>query len=102
MCSAWIGSGVVSEFQDLRRVHQLLVSSLVKVQAGKDASTQQYNEAIATMETLAVLKAWAEVSVFSLICSLIDKVNMFLKKTLNLENPDCLLYKKLDVSIWSF
>lgn len=62
VCSAWIGSGVVSDLQDLRRVYQLLVSSLVKVQAGRDsAATLQYSEAIATMETLAVLKAWAEV-----------------------------------------
>ncbi|XP_038585677.1 HEAT repeat-containing protein 5A isoform X2 [Micropterus salmoides] len=61
VCSAWIASGVVSDLRDLRRVHQLLASSLAKVQAGRDTSTQQYNEATATMETLAVLKAWAEV-----------------------------------------
>lgn len=52
---------MVSDLRDLRRVHQLLASSLAKVQAGRDTSTQQYNEATATMETLAVLKAWAEV-----------------------------------------
>ncbi|KAL7380923.1 hypothetical protein ABVT39_026023 [Epinephelus coioides] len=61
VCSAWIASGVVSDLRDLRRVHQLLASSLAKVQAGKDTSSQLYNEATATMETLAVLKAWAEV-----------------------------------------
>ncbi|XP_070776216.1 HEAT repeat-containing protein 5A [Enoplosus armatus] len=61
VCSAWIASGVVSDLRDLRRVHQLLASSLAKVQAGRDASSQLYNEATATMETLAVLKAWAEV-----------------------------------------
>ncbi|XP_075963534.1 HEAT repeat-containing protein 5A [Anarhichas minor] len=61
VCSAWIASGVVSDLRDLRRVHQLLASSLAKVQAGKEASGQLYNEAAATMETLAVLKAWAEV-----------------------------------------
>lgn len=61
MCSAWIASGVVSDLRDLRRVHQLLASSLAKVQAGRDTSSQLYNEATATMETLAVLKAWAEV-----------------------------------------
>ncbi|XP_026160958.1 HEAT repeat-containing protein 5A, partial [Mastacembelus armatus] len=61
VCSAWIASGVVSDLRDLRRVHQLLASSLAKVQAGRDGSSQLYNEAAATMETLAVLKAWAEV-----------------------------------------
>ncbi|NWR72492.1 HTR5A protein, partial [Centropus unirufus] len=63
VCSAWIASGVVSDLNDLRRVHQLLVSSLVKVQAGKEAQNQQYNESTLTMEILAVLKAWAEVYV---------------------------------------
>ncbi|CAJ1074884.1 HEAT repeat-containing protein 5A isoform X4 [Xyrichtys novacula] len=61
VCSAWIASGVVSDLRDLRRVHQLLASSLVKVQAGRDTPSYLYNEATATMETLAVLKAWAEV-----------------------------------------
>uniref|UniRef100_A0A8P4G1T7 HEAT repeat-containing protein 5A n=1 Tax=Dicentrarchus labrax TaxID=13489 RepID=A0A8P4G1T7_DICLA len=61
VCSAWIASGVVSDLRDLRRVHQLLASSLAKVQSGRDTSSQLYNEATATMETLAVLKAWAEV-----------------------------------------
>lgn len=63
VCSAWIASGVVSDLRDLRRVHQLLASSLAKVQAGRDTPSQLYNEAAATMETLAVLKAWAEVGV---------------------------------------
>uniref|UniRef100_A0A3Q4BWY6 HEAT repeat-containing protein 5A n=1 Tax=Mola mola TaxID=94237 RepID=A0A3Q4BWY6_MOLML len=61
VCSAWIASGVVSDLRDLRRVHQLLASSLTKVQAGRDTAVQLYNEASATMETLAVLKAWAQV-----------------------------------------
>uniref|UniRef100_A0A8C8K4G3 HEAT repeat-containing protein 5A n=1 Tax=Oncorhynchus tshawytscha TaxID=74940 RepID=A0A8C8K4G3_ONCTS len=61
VCSAWIASGVVSDLRDLRRVHQLLASSLVKVQAGKEVPSQLYNEGTSTMETLAVLKAWAEV-----------------------------------------
>ncbi|XP_040916672.1 HEAT repeat-containing protein 5A isoform X2 [Toxotes jaculatrix] len=61
VCSAWIASGVVSDLRDLRRVHQLLATSLAKVQVGRDTSSQLYNEATATMETLAVLKAWAEV-----------------------------------------
>uniref|UniRef100_A0A8C9NC49 HEAT repeat-containing protein 5A n=1 Tax=Serinus canaria TaxID=9135 RepID=A0A8C9NC49_SERCA len=61
VCSAWIASGVVSDLNDLRRVHQLLVSSLLKVQAGKEAQNERYNESTSTMEVLAVLKAWAEV-----------------------------------------
>uniref|UniRef100_A0A8C3RZM6 HEAT repeat-containing protein 5A n=1 Tax=Chelydra serpentina TaxID=8475 RepID=A0A8C3RZM6_CHESE len=61
VCSAWLASGVVSDLNDLRRVHQLLISSLAKVQAGKEAQSQLYNESASTMEILAVLKAWAEV-----------------------------------------
>lgn len=61
MCSAWIASGVVSDLRDLRRIHQLLASSLAKVQTARDASSRLYSEATTTMETLAVLKAWAEV-----------------------------------------
>ncbi|KAI4902189.1 hypothetical protein NFI96_029558 [Prochilodus magdalenae] len=61
VCSAWIASGVVSDLRDLKRVHQLLASSLVKVQAGRDVPNLFYNESTFTMETLAVLKAWAEV-----------------------------------------
>ncbi|KAG7465627.1 hypothetical protein MATL_G00155510 [Megalops atlanticus] len=61
VCSAWIASGVVSDLGDLRRVHQLLASSLLRVQAGKEVPSQLYNESTSTMEALAVLKAWAEV-----------------------------------------
>ncbi|MGH0141616.1 UNVERIFIED_CONTAM: hypothetical protein FKN15_045600 [Acipenser sinensis] len=60
VCSTWIGSGVVSDLNDLRRVHNLLVSSLDKVQSGKGSSSQLYSESATTMEKLAVLKAWAE------------------------------------------
>uniref|UniRef100_A0A803U0L4 HEAT repeat-containing protein 5B n=1 Tax=Anolis carolinensis TaxID=28377 RepID=A0A803U0L4_ANOCA len=63
VCSTWIGSGVVSDLNDLRRVHNLLVSSLDKVQTGKGSSSQLYRESATTMEKLAVLKAWAEVIV---------------------------------------
>uniref|UniRef100_A0A670Y6H4 HEAT repeat-containing protein 5A n=1 Tax=Pseudonaja textilis TaxID=8673 RepID=A0A670Y6H4_PSETE len=58
---AWIASGVVNDLNDLQRVHHLLVTSLTKVQAGKEAQNQLYNEGTSTMEILAVLKAWAEV-----------------------------------------
>uniref|UniRef100_A0A8C9T2G7 HEAT repeat-containing protein 5B n=1 Tax=Scleropages formosus TaxID=113540 RepID=A0A8C9T2G7_SCLFO len=67
VCSTWIGSGVVSDLSDLRRVHNLLVSSLDKVQAGKSSSSQLYSESATTMEKLAVLKAWAEVRGASLL-----------------------------------
>ncbi|XP_028278797.1 HEAT repeat-containing protein 5B isoform X1 [Parambassis ranga] len=66
VCSTWIGSGVVSDLNDLRRVHNLLVSSLDKVQAGKGSSSQLYSESATTMEKLAVLKAWAEVYVVAM------------------------------------
>lgn len=66
VCSAWIGSGVVSDLNDLRRVHNLLVSSLDKVQTGKSSSSQLYSESATTMEKLAVLKAWAEVFVVAM------------------------------------
>ncbi|XP_064421043.1 HEAT repeat-containing protein 5A [Latimeria chalumnae] len=66
VCSAWIASGVVSDLGDLRRVHHLLASSLLKVQDGKEAQNQLYNESTSTMETLAVLKAWAEVYIVAL------------------------------------
>ncbi|XP_040599047.1 HEAT repeat-containing protein 5A isoform X2 [Mesocricetus auratus] len=65
VCSAWIASGVVSDLSDLRRVHQLLVSSLTKVQAGKEALSHLYSESASTMEILAVLKAWAEVYIIA-------------------------------------
>uniref|UniRef100_A0A7M4E4E5 HEAT repeat-containing protein 5A n=1 Tax=Crocodylus porosus TaxID=8502 RepID=A0A7M4E4E5_CROPO len=61
VCSAWIASGIVSDLNDLRRVHQLLVSSLTKIQVGKETQSQLYNESTSTMEILAVLKAWAEI-----------------------------------------
>lgn len=66
VCSAWIGSGVARDLNDLRRVHQLLVSSLAKLRRGT-ATTQLYNESLATLERLAILKAWAEVYVVAMI-----------------------------------
>ncbi|XP_064192200.1 HEAT repeat-containing protein 5A isoform X2 [Anguilla rostrata] len=66
VCSAWIASGVVSDLGDLRRVHNLLASSLVRVQGGKETPSQLYNESTSTMEALAVLKAWAEVYIVAM------------------------------------
>jgi len=65
VCSTWIGSGVARDLNDLRRVHQLLVSSLGKLttapaNANKPAP-RLYNESLSTLECLAILRAWAEV-----------------------------------------
>ena len=60
MCSEWLGSGVSRNVTDLKRVQQLLVSSLEKLDKERK-ETSIYGEAVATMESLAVLKAWAEV-----------------------------------------
>ncbi|KAL8611166.1 hypothetical protein ACOMHN_064456 [Nucella lapillus] len=65
VCSKWIGSGVARDLNDLRRVHQLLVSSLAKLNSGK-ARTQLYNESASTMEKLAVIRAWAEVYIVAI------------------------------------
>ena len=48
------------DISDLKRVQQLLVSSLKKINKERE-ETSVYGEAVATMESLAVLKAWAEV-----------------------------------------
>jgi len=62
VCSRWIGSGVARDLNDLRRVHQLLVSSFTKLKDSRDASPI-YSESASTMEKLSVLKAWAEVRI---------------------------------------
>uniref|UniRef100_UPI00358E5931 HEAT repeat-containing protein 5B isoform X2 n=1 Tax=Myxine glutinosa TaxID=7769 RepID=UPI00358E5931 len=61
VCSAWIGSGVVSDLGDLRRVHQLLVSALARVNAGRATPGRLYSDGSDTMQRLAVLAAWARV-----------------------------------------
>lgn len=61
------------DLNDLRRVHQLLVSSLAKLNAGKSQSPL-YNESAVTMEKLAVLGAWAEVRQFT---EPLDLIKMF-------------------------
>ena len=65
VCSTWIGSGVARDLNDLRRVHQLLVSSIAKLQ--RDTTCHQYNESASTMEKLAILKAWSEVYVVAMM-----------------------------------
>ncbi|CAF0968829.1 unnamed protein product [Rotaria sordida] len=64
VCSTWISSGVAHDLNDLRRVHQLLVSSLQKftsIQQHKNDITMIYSENALTIENLAVLRAWADV-----------------------------------------
>ena len=63
VCSAWIGSGVARDLGDLRRVYQLLVSSLDKI---KPKNSQLYNESALTLEKLSILKGWAEVYTVSM------------------------------------
>ncbi|CAF4841473.1 unnamed protein product, partial [Rotaria sp. Silwood1] len=64
VCSTWISSGVAHDLNDLRRVHQLLVSSLQKftsIQQHKNDISMIYSENALTIENLAVLRAWADV-----------------------------------------
>ena len=70
MCSKWLGSGISRDVNDLRRVQQLLVTSLDKLNkdnlqqlAEQPNVTFIYGEAVSTLESLAVLMAWADVSV---------------------------------------
>ena len=60
VCSEWLGSGVSRHIGDLKRVQQLLIMSLDKLQKGQSSDDSIYGERVATMESLAVLKAWAE------------------------------------------
>lgn len=72
----WISSGIARDLNDLRRVHQLLVSSLQKLTNPTNNKQQIpnfanisvtgtenliYSELSLTVEKLAVLRAWAEV-----------------------------------------
>ena len=93
VCSTWIGSRVVTDLNDLCQVHNLLVSSLDKVQAGKGSSSQVYRESATTMEKLAVLKTWAEVNMAS-------HSSPFLHLS-PLEDPVCgKPFQPLSVSLW--
>lgn len=79
VCSAWIGSGVARDLNDLRRVHQLLVKSLSKLQT-KTNSTQLYNESMATLEKLSILKAWAQVYIVAMLGNGSSPAHKVLKK----------------------
>ena len=68
VCSAWIGSGVARDLGDLRRVYQLLVTSLTKLKPRLNSQSQRhviFNESAMTLEKLSILKAWAEVYIVS-------------------------------------
>ena len=59
---------MAQDLNDLRRVHQLLSSSLEKLKGGGHEVGESgrqargvYSESASTMEKLAVLRAWAEV-----------------------------------------
>jgi len=64
VCSTWISSGVARDLNDMRRVYQLLVTSLAKLKRG--SSSNSYNESASTLEKLSILKAWAEVYIVSM------------------------------------
>lgn len=64
VCSTWISSGVARDLSDLRRVYQLLVTSLGKLKRGSNSNC--YNESASTLEKLSILKAWAEVYIVSM------------------------------------
>ena len=64
VCSSWISSGVVRKLADLKRVYQLLVTSLAKLKRG--SSSNCYNENASTLEKLSILKSWAEVYIVSM------------------------------------
>uniref|UniRef100_A0A0K0FQ92 HEAT repeat-containing protein n=1 Tax=Strongyloides venezuelensis TaxID=75913 RepID=A0A0K0FQ92_STRVS len=66
VCSTWIGSGVVRDINDLKRVHHLLVSSLTKLKNTTNNITPLYNESTGTLEKLAILKAWSEVYIVAI------------------------------------
>ncbi|KAL3097039.1 hypothetical protein niasHS_002755 [Heterodera schachtii] len=60
VASSWICSGVARELNDIRKIYQLLVSSLAKL-TNLSSNTQLYNESASSMEKLAILKAWSKV-----------------------------------------
>lgn len=59
------------------RVHQLLVSSLHKLNTKLNNTAHLYNESLATLEKLAILKAWAEVCKYTYIFNLCGKYDCY-------------------------
>ena len=60
LCRLWIAEGVGDDHQDLRRAHQLLISSLEKLTRIQNQQ-KIADEHSTTMENLAILKLWADV-----------------------------------------
>ena len=92
VCSMWISSGIARDLNDLRRVHQLLVSSLQKLTSptinkpqivNMSASTENliYSELSLTVEKLAVLRAWAEVYIVAQRNAIEKKLDKTKKKS---------------------
>jgi len=64
VCSSWIGCGISRDINDVKRMQQLLFRSLEKIGCNEEEGSQgkrEYSESAYTLETLAVLKAWAQV-----------------------------------------
>ena len=61
VCSEWIGSGISRDINDVRRIQQMLATSLGKISSEEARADQIYSESAYTLESLAVLKAWAKV-----------------------------------------
>ena len=64
VCSSWIGCGISRDINDVKRIQQLLFRSLENIGCNEEGETQgkqEYSESAYTLETLAVLKAWAQV-----------------------------------------
>ena len=68
VCWIWISSQRTPDLHDLRRIHQILLSSLQKLTSLQELynnhTTMIYHETAATMENLAILKLWADVYIF--------------------------------------
>ena len=67
MCSSWIGFGISRDINDVRRIQQLLIHSLEKIGKREDSSNNIYSESAYTLETLGVLKAWAQVCIYAAV-----------------------------------
>ena len=93
VCSEWLGGSVSGNHGDLKRVQQLLVSSLNKITAERQ-HTSLYGEAVATMESLAVLNAWAEVCCATCTCTMSYIYSVWV--CLETYRVHCRLYTKLE------
>lgn len=67
VCSSWIGCGISRDINDIKRMQQLLIHSLEKIGNNTEdvKAKRQYSESAYTLETLAVLKAWAQIYIMT-------------------------------------